>query len=144
MSDFEVKRLYINDKKIKLQIWDFGGEERFRFLLPTYVRGANGALFIYNAGNFGSLIHIDDWLLVLRKEIKSEQDTFPILVVGIVPEFDEDRQVSGEEGIKIAKLKGVDGFVECSPITGENVEETFDALTRLMLAKSRYKIYSEI
>ncbi|MCK4481392.1 MAG: GTP-binding protein, partial [Candidatus Lokiarchaeota archaeon] len=27
--DFEVKSLEINGKKIKLQIWDFGGEERF-------------------------------------------------------------------------------------------------------------------
>ena len=42
-SEFEIE-IYINGKKVKLQIWDFGGEERFRFLLPTYVRGANGAL----------------------------------------------------------------------------------------------------
>ena len=134
--DFEVKSLYINDKKIKLQIWDFGGEERFRFLIPTYVRGASGALFIYNVNNLSSLTHIDDWLLVVRREIKSEQDTFPIVVVGIVPEFDEERQVSGEEGIRIAKSRGVNGFVECSPITGENVEETFEELTRIMIAKS--------
>ena len=29
--DFEVKSLEINGKKVKLQIRDFGGEERFRF-----------------------------------------------------------------------------------------------------------------
>lgn len=136
--DFEVKSLLIDDKRIKLQIWDFGGEERFRFLLPTYVRGANGVLFIYNVSNFSSLAHIDDWLLVVKKEIKSEEDTFPIVVVGIVPEYEEERQVSGVEGIKIAKSKGVDGFVECSPITGENVEETFEALARLMLNNSGF------
>ncbi|MFW9785880.1 MAG: GTP-binding protein, partial [Candidatus Heimdallarchaeota archaeon] len=28
--DFEVKSLEIDAKKVKLQIWDFGGEERFR------------------------------------------------------------------------------------------------------------------
>ena len=27
--DFEVKSLEIDEKKVKLQIWDFGGEERF-------------------------------------------------------------------------------------------------------------------
>ncbi|MFX0030033.1 MAG: Rab family GTPase [Candidatus Hermodarchaeota archaeon] len=138
--DFEVKSLMINEKKVKLQIWDFEGEERFRFLLPTYVRGANGALFIYNAANYNSLAHIDDWLLVVRKEIKSDQDTFPIVVVGIVPEFEEERQVSAEQGIRIAKSRGVNGFIECSPKTGENVEETFDALTRLMLVKSKILI----
>ena len=133
--DFEIKSLEIDDKKVKLQIWDFGGEERFRFLLPTYVRGANGALFIYDAANYSSLAHIDDWLMVIRKEIR-EEDIFPIIVVGILSELDEERQISAEEGIKIAKSSGVDGFAECSPRTGENVEETFEALTRLMLTKS--------
>jgi len=135
--DFEVKSLEVADKRIKLQIWDLGGEERFRFLFPTYVRGANGALFIYDVTNSSSLAHIDDWLLVIRREIKSEKDTFPIIVVGIVPEFEEERQIPAEEGINIAKSRGVDGFAECSPITGENIEETFEALTRIMLARSR-------
>ena len=38
--DFEVKSLEVDKQKVKLQIWDFGGEERFRFLLPTYCLGA--------------------------------------------------------------------------------------------------------
>lgn len=133
--DFEVKSLEIDDKKVKLQIWDFGGEERFRFLLPTYVRGANGALFIYDAANYSTLAHIDDWLMVIRKEIR-EEDIFPIIVVGILSKLDEERQISAEEGIQIAKSRGVDGFAECRPRTGENVEETFEALTRLMLVRS--------
>ncbi|MFW9882562.1 MAG: Rab family GTPase [Candidatus Thorarchaeota archaeon] len=138
--DFEVKSLKINDKKVKLQIWDFNGEERFRYLLSTYARGANGALFIYNAANYNTLAHIDEWLFVVRREIKSERDIFPIVVVGIVPEFDERRRISTELGIKIARSRGVDGFVEWNPRTGENVEETFEALTRLMLVRSGIKV----
>lgn len=133
--DFEVKSLEVDKKRVKLQIWDFGGEERFRFLLPTYVRGANGALFTYDVNNYSSLAHIDDWLNVLKKERRAE-DQFPIIVVGIVSELDNEREVPSEEAIKIAKSRGVDGFAECSPRTGENVEETFEVLTRLMLAKS--------
>jgi len=134
--DFEVKSMDINGKKVKLQIWDFGGEERFRFLLPTYVRGANGALFMYDVTNYSSLAHIDDWMLVVRKEIKSE-DTFPIIVVGGKADLLDDREVTGDEGIKIAKSRSADGFIECSSKSGENVEETFDALTRLMIQKSK-------
>ncbi|MFX1296987.1 MAG: Rab family GTPase, partial [Promethearchaeota archaeon] len=133
--NFEVKSLEVDDHRIKLQIWDFGGEERFRFLLSAYVRGANGALFIYDVTNPRSLDLIDDWLMVIRREIKQEH-IFPIIVVGIVSELDAERQISAEEGIKIAKSRGADGFIECSPKTGENVEETFEALTRLMLANS--------
>ena len=73
--------------------------------------------------------------MIVKKEIRQE-DNFPIVVVGIVPELVEERQISGEEGIKIAKSRGADGFIECSPRTGENVEETFIGLTQLMMQRS--------
>ena len=130
--DFEVKSLTVDEQKVKLQIWDFGGEERFRFLLPTYVRGARGGLFIYDITNFSSIAHIDDWLSVIRKEIRAE-DIFPIIVVGSKADLVESREVSSAEGIKIAKSRNVNGFIETSSKSGENVEKTFEALTTLML-----------
>ncbi|MHA1534820.1 MAG: Rab family GTPase [Promethearchaeota archaeon] len=130
--DFEVKSLTVDERKVKLQIWDFGGEERFRFLLPTYVRGARGGLFLYDITNFSSIAHIDDWLSVIRKEIRAE-DIFPIIVVGGKADLVESREVSSAEGIKIAKSRNVNGFIETSSKSGENVEKTFEALTRLML-----------
>jgi small GTP-binding protein len=134
--DFEVKSLSVNKQKVKLQIWDFGGEERFRFLLPTYVRGARGGIFMYDITNYSSIAHIDDWLTVIKKEIRKE-DIFPIIVIGGKADLAENREVPASEGIKIAKSRGVDGFIECSSKTGENVEESFEALTRLMLNDSR-------
>jgi small GTP-binding protein len=133
--DFEVKSLEVDKQKVKLQIWDFGGEERFRFLLPTYVRGARGGLFLFDITNYSSIAHIDDWLSVIRKEIRAE-DVFPIIVVGGKADLAENREVSAEEGIKIAKSRNVDGFIETSSKTGENVEKTFEALTSLMLNNS--------
>jgi small GTP-binding protein len=134
--DFEVKSLEVDKQKVKLQIWDFGGEERFRFLLPTYVRGARGGLFLFDITNYSSIAHIDDWLNVIRKEIRAE-DVFPIIVVGGKADLTENREVSAEDGIKIAKSRNVDGFIETSSKSGENVEKTFEALTRLMLNNSR-------
>jgi len=134
--DFEVKSLEVDKEKVKLQIWDFGGEERFRFLLPTYVRGARGGLFLFDITNYSSLAHIDDWLSVIRKEIRAE-DVFPIIAVGGKADLAENREVSAEEGIKIARSRNVDGFIETSSKTGENVEKTFEALTRLMLNNSQ-------
>jgi len=134
--DFEVKSLEVDKQKVKLQIWDFGGEERFRFLLPTYVRGARGGLFLFDITNYSSIAHIDDWLNVIRKEIRAE-DVFPIIVVGGKADLAENREVSAEDGIKIAKSRNVDGFIETSSKSGENVEKTFEALTRLMLNNSK-------
>ena len=128
--DFEVKTINIGNKKVKLQIWDFG--EKRKFMLSTYARSAKGGLFMYDITNYFSLSHIDDWLSVIRKE-KRREDQFPIIMVGGKADLENDREVSAEEGMKIAKSKGMDGFIECSSKTGENVEKTFEALTRLMM-----------
>ena len=130
--DHQVKTLKVNGVNTKLQIWDFGGEERFRFLLPTYVRGARGGIFMYDITNYSSIAHIDDWLAVIKREIKAEEQ-FPIIVAGGKADLSEHREVSAKDGIKIAKSRGVDGFIECSSKNGENVEKLFQALTRSML-----------
>jgi len=132
--DFEVKSFNLGKQKIKLQIWDFGQGKRAKFVYSSYIRGARGGLFMYDITNYFSLAHIDDWLSVIRKEIKAE-DWFPIIMVGGKADLVNEREVGTEEGRQIAKSKGVDGFIECSSKSGENVEKTFKALTRLMMFK---------
>ena len=133
--DFEVKSLIVDGKKVKLQIWDFDGGERFRFLLPNYVRGADGALFIYDIANYTSINNIDDWLSVIRKEVRAE---IPISLVGITSDEKNKRQVSVEDGKEIAKSRNLNGFIECNLKTGKNVEKAFEALIRLILADNDY------
>jgi len=133
--DFKVKTVFVGDKEVILKIWDFEGVERFKFLFPTYVRGAQGGLFVYDVKKESSLRSIDKWLSIIRKEIRPK-DEFPIMVVGIKPGIMKDRQVSAEEGMEIARSRGLDGFIECSVETGENVEEVFETLARLMIDRT--------
>ena len=50
----------ISDTEItKLQIWDFGGEKRFRFFLPNYCQGAAGCLLCYDITRFQSLENLN-------------------------------------------------------------------------------------
>ncbi|MBY8987366.1 MAG: GTP-binding protein, partial [Candidatus Lokiarchaeota archaeon] len=119
--NFEVKSFNLGKQKIKLNVWDFGQEKRAKSVLPTYIRGARGGLFMYDITNYFSLAHIDDW--------------FPIIMVGGKADLANEREVGTQEGRQIAKSQGFDGFIECSSKSGENVEKTFKALTRLMMFK---------
>ena len=43
--DFRLKTVNLEDKrKIKVQIWDTAGEDRFRAITRNYYRGANGII----------------------------------------------------------------------------------------------------
>jgi len=136
--DFYSKTINIDEKKIKLQIWDFAGEERFRFLLHQYCKNARGGLFVFNISDSSSLAHIDDWLSAIRKGV-GPKVSFPILVVGLLPDDDNLRKISTEEGKKIANSRNLSGYIECNLKTGENVGKVLDELIRLILANEEYQ-----
>ena len=132
-ADFYVKDLEIDGKRVVLRIWDFGVEQRFKVLLPSFAKGADGALFIYDIANLTSINNIDDWLSVIRKDDRAE---IPILLVGIMSNKKNKRRVSAKKGIKIAKSKNLNGFIECNLKTGENVDKAFKDLSRLVMTKT--------
>ena len=127
--DLQVKVLKAANKRVKLQIWDFGGEERFRFFLPKYVKGAHGGLFMYDITNIESTLHIYTWISIIRESAES----FPIMLIGGKSDLEEYREVKKEEGEKLMKEYEFEGFLECSSKTGENVERVFEDLTLSML-----------
>ena len=132
--DFYSKTINIDNKKIKVQIWDFGGEERFRFLLHQYCKGANGAFFLYDITNRLSLDHLPDWTQIIREHAGD----IPIILLGAKAHLKEFRSVSKDEGILAAKKYNLSGFLEVSSKTGQNVEKAFEALTRLVLIQPQF------
>jgi small GTP-binding protein len=130
--DFEVKSLSINDFKVKLQIWDISGERRFKDLLTRYISHARGGLFVYDVTEKTSLINIDFWLSLVKKELKSEEK-FPIIAVGLTPDSIVKRQTTTEEGKILADLHGLDGFVECSITSRSDIENMFEMLSKIMI-----------
>lgn len=131
--DFHLKPLEIDGEMVKLQIWDFAGEERFRFLFPSYIRGANGAVFMYDITNYGSLAHVDEWFEIVYNEIKFR---IPIVFVGSKTDLIHLKEVPTKKAMELAISKGADGFIECSSKTGENVNKIFNLLAKIIL-KSR-------
>jgi len=130
--DFHVKTIDLQGKRIKLQLWDIGGEQRFRFLLPTYCLGANAAFLLYDVTRTQTLDNISEWTNIVQKKAGS----VPIMLVGSkIDLMDKPREVSREYGIQIAEKNKMASFGEISSKTGQNVNKTFEVLTELTLEK---------
>ena len=65
--DFKMKSLIINGKKVKLQVWDTIGQERFRNTLTSHYNRANGIMLIYDITNLESFINLISWLIDIKK-----------------------------------------------------------------------------
>ncbi len=135
-ADFYVKDLEIEGKNILLRIWDLGGEQRFRVLLRSFAKGADGGIFMFDIARYRSLRNIDDWLSIFETYVIFEENVLlvrkllPIIMVGVLTDGENKRSVSVEEAVKFAKSRNLNGYIECNLKTGKYVEEVFGDLTR--------------
>ncbi len=121
---FHWKRALIAGRTCMLQLWDLGGEERFRFLLSSYVRGARGAILMFDTTRMCTLNSLAGWVSICR----AYNSYLPILLCGNKADRVEDRSVSPE--IARGYLGSLDLFdyFEVSAKTGEGVEKAFEVL----------------
>ena len=134
--DFHVKSLKFNNMEVGLQIWDFAGEEEFRHLLPRYVLGASGGIFMYDITRYTSLQHLDEWLEVFKDGMQGEQGQIPFIMVGGKLDLREFRTITAEQATELALSKGFSSYIECSSKTGENIEWIFEEIARIMLERA--------
>ncbi|MFX0005486.1 MAG: Rab family GTPase [Promethearchaeota archaeon] len=127
--EFHVKALEVKGKKIKMQIWDIAGEERFSFLTPTYCLGANAVLIVYDITNSKTVDKIDSWIELIRQKAGN----VPIVLIGNKIDLEDYREIPREEGLKLTQEYNLSGFSEISTKTGENVKNLFEDLSKLIL-----------
>ena len=133
--DFYTKSVSIEEINVNLQIWDFAGEHKFKNLLPNYIIGASGGLYMYDISRFSSLTNIDEWLKILKKMPDARDQYLPILLVGGKSDLDTigKRVIEKEFAYEYGKTRNLFDFIECSSKTGENVEELFITIARKLL-----------
>jgi small GTP-binding protein len=134
--DFHVKKVDIDGKRVSLQIWDFAGEDRFRFLMPSYVVGASGGVFMFDITRYTSLRNFKEWIEIFKMGYKTDNHQMPVLMVGSKLDLEYKRAVSREEAFDLAKQNNLFGYIECSAKNGENVEDIFQEISRLMMIKA--------
>jgi len=129
--EFFLKELNIDGQKVMLQLWDFGGQERFRFLLESYVIGARGALLMFDLTRAMTLENIEQWVKICRKE----DPNLPILFLGSKSDLSEDICVEEDYIEEFKNHFNLYDFLKISSKTGENVELSFENLSRKILER---------
>ena len=119
--EFGARMINVEDKKVKLQIWDTAGQESFRSITRSYYRGAAGALLVYDITRRDTFKHLSRWL----EEANSHSlNNMVIMLIGNKSDLEHRRAVSYEEGKQFAEENGL-VFMETSAKTADNVEEAF-------------------
>ncbi|TKJ25988.1 MAG: hypothetical protein CEE42_05905 [Promethearchaeota archaeon Loki_b31] len=131
-----VKFVEVKNIRITLQIWDFGGEDIFRFLLPAYSYGSSGGIFMFDLTNNSTLEKIEDWLATFKEGLTKDESEIPIIMVGGKLDLQDKRTISTKYARKFLKSHNLDSYIECSAKTGQNVELVFEKLIQKILKNS--------
>ena len=119
--EFGARMINLQDKQVKLQIWDTAGQESFRSITRSYYRGAAGALLVYDITRRDTFQHLSRWLDEARQH---SQSNMVIMLIGNKNDLDHRRAVSTAEGKAFADANGLI-FLETSAKTAYNVEQAF-------------------
>lgn len=115
--DFFSKTIKYKGKIIKLQIWDSAGQEKFRSLIPNYIRGSSLIFLIYDISNKLSYEHIPDWI----QFIKNIDNNGIIILVGNKIDLNDKREIDNNIAEKFGKENNFD-FYEVSAKEGKNID----------------------
>jgi small GTP-binding protein len=125
------------DVPVKLQVWDFGGEKRFRFILPSYCQGSHGVIFAFDLSRATTLWNLIEWLDLIKQN--TEKNPIFILIGTKADRIDENGReaISDEQIAEFMKEHNFASnlFFKTSSKTGQNVKDVFAEMANLLYEK---------
>ena len=113
--DFFSKTIRYKGKLIKLQIWDSAGQEKFRSLIPNYIRGSSLIFLIFDVSKKESFQHLNEWIDFIKNI-----DNGNIIIAGNKIDLKDNREVTKEEAEKFCKEVNYE-YYEVSAKEGTNI-----------------------
>ena len=133
---FSTRDIQIDGVSVRMQLWDLGGQDRFRFILPSYCDGARGGFVVYDASDLETLASTSEWFSMFN----SRAPGMPIVLVGTKMDLlknDGELNRVKEAASRIAVEHGCIGSIITSSKLGINVNEAVEMLVNRLLATAR-------
>ncbi|MFW9877138.1 MAG: Rab family GTPase [Candidatus Thorarchaeota archaeon] len=132
--EFFIKEIIFDDVQCSLQLWDLGGQKRFRYLLENYVMGARGALLLFDLTRMPKIGDILEWVNIARLH----DINLPIILVGSKNDLEDLMAVDDESALHIKNTFNMIDYIKTSAKSGYNVELPFEILARKLIYINRY------
>lgn len=131
-AGFFTHSIELNGKEITLLLWDTAGEERFKSVAPSLLRGANAMVLVYDCQTPASFNEIDVYMEMFLDNVDTSMNsTIPVLLLG--NKLDLGTPLISHAQIDAWKQKTrveLDYYVSAK--TGENIKEAMSALVSIV------------
>lgn len=132
--EFFIKELIFDGIHCSLQLWDLGGQKRFRYLLENYVMGARGALLLLDLTKLPKIGDILEWVNIARLH----DINLPIILVGNKYDLEDFIAVDDESALHLKNAFNMVDYIKTSAKTGYNVEEPFELIAKKLIETGKF------
>lgn len=132
----------VDGRSVQLALWDTAGQEDYERLRPLAYAQSHVILIGFSVDSPDSLENVrHKWI----DEARERCPNVPIILVGLKSDLRQDpvaieemrkkslRFVSSKDGEAMAQTCGARKYLECSSLTGDGVDDVFEAATRAAL-----------
>ena len=102
----------ISGTKIKLKLIDTAGQENYQALASTYIKNADGVLFVFALNNQDSFHNIKKWLDNFKENNKAIDFNKTILAYLVGTKSNLEHKISKEEIEELKKENNFYGFLK--------------------------------
>ncbi|MHA1935191.1 MAG: Rab family GTPase [Candidatus Thorarchaeota archaeon] len=111
--------------RVKLLVWDLAGQQRFDFIRSSYYKGSKGALLVFDTTRKSTWLELPKWIQETESALGHR---IPMVLLANKVDLVDERIISTEMAKQFVEEQNINGYLETSALTGENVEEAFEAL----------------
>ena len=90
-----------NDIKYNITIWDTMGQEKYRAVTKSFIKGSHIVIFVYDITRRETFLELNFWLNAVNEELQNEEVIFGVAANKI--DLFENSEVEKEEGEEYAK-----------------------------------------
>lgn len=141
-ADTMTKEVVVDARVVTLQIWDTAGQERFQSLGPSFYRGADACVLVYDVTEAKTFTNLKGWKEeFLNTAAPKNPEAFPFLLLGNKSDLAPRRQVSEGQASAWAKEQKQTAILcyETSAKDAVNVETAFQSLVKAAMAADNGK-----
>jgi small GTP-binding protein len=117
----------VDGREVKITLWDTAGREKYRSIVPLYIRGVRSAIIVASVDSPDSFYSIRDWIELLNS---CQED--PVQAILAINKTDLKDPLSSDISPLISSNKKF--FASCffvSALNGDNCEHLFREVARL-------------
>ena len=120
-----------NVRKVRLNIWDMGGQSTYRELRRQFMKGASGAVIVYDVTRPETFMAMNNWF----ESFKEVCPDSPVIISANKVDLAESRMVPQEPGMMLRDWFQAEYF-ETSAKTGDEVSNVFIRVAEVVLEKA--------